>query len=226
MNYKNLLSTIHNASIYSTSDIVVPSNKQLYEIDLNTREIHGPETLSVQSEHYAETVYFVIDRYYDRMDLAQANCVVQYVTKTGNYVYAVPFCDTTTFAAGYTEEDSAAKIIIPWSISASATKEAGTVKYFLRFYLIDETTVLDVDEQGFPVNAQFAYSLSTLPAEATILKTLSNEEFTKEDEVLSEVAQALNPEVGENSYYLTIIDQLSKIVDNGIVYWQEADDLT
>jgi len=27
-----------------------------------------------------------------------------------------------------------------------------------------------------------------LPAEATILKTLSNEEFTKEDEVLSEVA--------------------------------------
>jgi len=76
MNYKNLLSTIHNASIYSTSDIVVPSNKQLYEIDLNTREIKGPETLSVQSEHYAETVYFVVDRYYDRMDLAQANCVV------------------------------------------------------------------------------------------------------------------------------------------------------
>lgn len=226
MNYKNLLSTIHNASIYSTSDIVVPSNKQLYEIDLNTREIKGPATLSVQSEHYAETVYFVVDRYYDRMDLAQANCVVQYVTSTGNYVYAVPFCDITTFAAGYSEENPGAKIIIPWSISASATKEAGTIKYFLRFYLIDETTVLDTDTDGFPLNAQFAYSLSTLPAQATILKTLANEEFTQEDKTLSEVAQALNPETGKNSYYLTIIDQLNKMVDNGTVYWQEADDLS
>ena len=210
MNYKNLLSVIHNASASSSSDIIVPSNKQLYPINLDTREIEGPETLSVQSEHYAETVYFIVDRYYDRMDLAQTNCVVQYITDTGSYVYAVPFCDITTYAAGYSEEDSSAKIIIPWSISASATKKAGIIKYIVRFYLIDETTVIDVDDQGIPLNAQFAYSLSTLPAQATILKTLPAEDFKTEDNVL----EAQIPE-----RYLEIISNLTSLIDSATIYW-------
>ena len=60
--------------------ITIPTNQKLYEIDLSTRTISGPDTLSVQSDHYAETIYFIVDRFYDFMDLAQTNCVVQYVS--------------------------------------------------------------------------------------------------------------------------------------------------
>jgi len=72
MNYKSLLYEIQNASSASpTSDvIIVPSNARIYNVDLNTRIIDAPEYLSVQHEHYAETVYFLVDRYYDSMDLA------------------------------------------------------------------------------------------------------------------------------------------------------------
>ena len=110
MNYKSLLSEISNAvSASSVVDkLIVPSNKQLYTIDLETREVEAPEILSIQSEHYAETVYFLVDRYYDNMDLAQTNCVVQYAIGDNSYVYAVPFCDISTY------ED---KIIIPWTVS-------------------------------------------------------------------------------------------------------------
>jgi hypothetical protein len=68
------------------------------------------------------------------MDLAQTNCVVQYAIGDNSYVYAVPFCDISTYEG---------KIIIPWTVSISATQEAGIVKFFVRFYLIDENSTLD-----------------------------------------------------------------------------------
>ena len=107
MNYKSLLYEIQNASTQgpTVDTIIVPSNILLYNIHLDTREIDAPEYLSVQHEHYAETVYFVVDRYCDNMELAQTTCVVQYVTPDEeSYIYAVPFCDTITFPD---------KIIIP-----------------------------------------------------------------------------------------------------------------
>ena len=201
MNYKSLLYEIQDAAqSTSTPDtIIIPSNKQLYNIDLNTRVIDGPETLSVQSDHYSDTVYFLVDRFYDSMDLATTNCVVQYVSGEDSYVYAVPFCDITTFEG---------KMIIPWSISESATKNSGNVKYFLRFYLIDEASVRDDQENYDPSGAQFKYSLSTLVATSQILRTMSQEDFIREDETL---------ELPER--YFELVNIFSKLVDNSTVYW-------
>ena len=58
MNFTSLLYKIQQDS--SSSDvapetIVIPTSQKLYEVDLSTRTISGPETLSVQSDHYAET---------------------------------------------------------------------------------------------------------------------------------------------------------------------------
>lgn len=200
MNYKNLLAEISNAAMASHSDVIaVPSNKQLYNIDLNTRKIEAPEVLSIQSEHYAETVYFLVDRYYDNMDLAQTNCVIQYVINGQAYIYTVPFCDITTYEN---------KMIIPWSISISATQSAGIIKFFLRFYLIAEQTIVNGDAS----NAEFSYSLSTLPAQSKILSTLPQEDFDKEGQyVVSELS--------------ILVDSLTKQVDNSVVYWIESDDL-
>ena len=171
----------------------------MYEIDLSTRTIHGPETLSVQSDHYAETVYFLIDRYYDNMDLAQTNCVVQYVSNGESYVYAVPFCDVTTYEG---------KMIVPWTISASATKTAGTIKYFVKFYLVEGITS---PETGEVIDAAFTYSLNTLPATSTILKTLPAADFIKEDETLA------LPE-----RYFELVSIFAQMVDNSTIYWNEA----
>ena len=205
MNYKSLLYEIQDAiSANPTPEtIILPTGKKLYTIDLNTREIDGPETLSVQSDHYAETVYFLVDRYYDSMDLAQTNCVVQYTSNGNSYVYAVPFCDTTTIEN---------KMIIPWTISSSTTQNSGSVKYFLRFYIIDEASVKDASSGTYdPSKAEFKYSLSTLTFTSTILKTLSQEDFINEDKTL---------ELPER--YFELVNIFAQMVDNSTVYWNEV----
>ena len=202
MNYKSLLYEIQEAisATPTPETIIIPSGKKLFSIDLNTREIDGPETLSVQSDHYSDTVYFVVDRYYDSMDLAQTNCVIQYVSNDNKYIYAVPFCDVTTF------ED---KIIIPWSISSSATQISGNVKYFVRFYLIDESSVFDEQSDTYdPSKAEFSYSLSTLVATSKVLKTLPQEDFVNEDRTL---------ELPER--YLELVNTIGQMVDNSTIYW-------
>ena len=203
MNFTSLLYKIQQDS--SSSDvapetIVIPTSQKLYEVDLSTRTISGPETLSVQSDHYAETVYFLVDRYYDNMDLSRTNCVVQYVANGESYVYAVPFCDVTTYEG---------KMIIPWTISLSATKNSGTIRYFIKFYLVE--SIYEVGEE----NAKFTYSLNTLPATSTVLRTLSADDFISEDEVLG-----IDLQMPER--YLELVDIFAHMVDNSTVYWNEV----
>lgn len=203
MNYKSLLAEISNAAMApnNSSAIAVPSNKQLYTVDLNTRTINAPEILSIQSDHYAETVYFLVDRYYDSMDLAQTNCVIQYAINNQAYVYAVPFCDVTTYEN---------KMIIPWSISISATKQSGTVEFLIRFYLIDGDTTPDGDTS----QAEFAYSLATLSAKSQVLKTLTRDDFNNED-----------IHFGLPERYFELIDDIDQRIGNSTLYWIEAEDL-
>ena len=150
------------------------------------------------------------------MDLAQTNCIVQYKTSEGSYVYNVPFCDVTTFDKGVTDEngkiiDQHAKMIIPWSISSSATKNAGTIKYLIRFYMIDENSVLD--EQGNPTQpdkAELSYSLSTLTASSKILDTLPLEILEEEYHIDS------------NTRFLELVNTVNKMIDNSTIYWNEV----
>lgn len=173
--------------------IIMPTSQKLYEVDLSTRTISGPETLSVQSDHYAETVYFIMDRFYDNMDLAQTNCVVQYVSNGESYVYAVPFCDVTTYEG---------KMIIPWTISLSATKNSGSVRYFINFYLIEK------DTNG---EAKIIYSLNTRSTTSNILQTITSDDFIEEDRELN------LPE-----RYFEIVDTLAQMVDKASIYWTDV----
>lgn len=194
MTYKNLLTKIQNAAIQSTTTVNMPSDKQFYEIDLSSRTINGPATISVQGEHYAETIYFLVDRFYDNMDLAQTNCVVHYVIGDKSYVYAVPFCDIRSYDG---------KIIIPWSISMSATQESGTIQYFVRFYLIDDSENTE--------NPQYIYNLNTRPATSQILTTLSQEDFAEEDNTLN-----------LPSYYEELINNFNTMANTATVFWTDV----
>ncbi len=203
MNYKSLLYEIQNASTQgpTVDTIIVPSNILLYNIHLDTREIDAPEYLSVQHEHYAETVYFVVDRYYDNMDLAQTTCVVQYVTPDNeSYIYAVPFCDTVTFPD---------KIIIPWCISGSATALSGTVKYIVRFYKIDEQSVIGENNEYNPSGAEFSYSLSTKPASSKVMYGLPIEGILDEE----------NYHIETNNRFYEFLNVVNQMVDNATIYW-------
>ena len=194
MTYKNLLAQIQNAAIQSTTTVNMPSNKQFYEIDLSSRTIHGPATISVQGEHYAETVYFLVDRFYDNMDLAQTNCVIHYVINNKSYVYAVPFCDVRSYDG---------KIIIPWTISMSATQKSGAVQYFVRFYLIDNTENTE--------DPQYIYNLNTRPATSQVLTTLSQNDFVEEDNALN-----------LPSYYEELISNFNSIANTSTVFWTDV----
>lgn len=220
MNYKSLLYEIQATTLHpgpGLDVIVVPSNTQLYNVDLTTRTIDAPQNLSVKTEHYAETVYFLVDRFFDNMDLAQTNCVVQYVTKEGAFIYNVPFCDTTTFGNGVTDDkgniiDPSPKMIIPWSVSGFATKQAGQIKYAIRFYMIDESSVLDnYGAPTRPENAAFSYSLSTKAAISNILDTISD----SNDFVIDEHSYHIE----DNAKYFELINTINQMVDNSTIYW-------
>ena len=193
MTYKNLLSNIQNAAINSTTTVNMPNNKYFYEIDLNNRSINGPSTISVQGEHYAETVYFLFYLFYDNMDLAQTNCVIHYIINDKSYIYAVPFCDIRSYDG---------KIIIPWSISMSATQTSGIIQYFISFYLLDNT---DSDEPTY------IYNLNTRPASSRVLVTLSSEDFVEENNTLN-----------LPSYYEELISNFVQIANSSATFWTDV----
>lgn len=155
-----------------TIALLMPSTETIYNVDLNKRTIEAPEFLSVETDHFSETVYFKVDRYYDNMDLTNTVCIIQYENKNakkedgtpaGGYAYLVPFYDIQHFK----DEN---KILIPWAIGGPATAAAGDVDFAIRFYQVS------ADGQ------QIVYSLNTLPSHSKVLHgmnvvTEDNENF-------------------------------------------------
>ena len=44
---------------------VLPTAENIYNIDINTRVIDAPNFLSIEKDHKAETIFFIVDRYAD-----------------------------------------------------------------------------------------------------------------------------------------------------------------
>ena len=108
---------------------------------MNTRTINVPQFLSVQYDHNAEIVYFKTPRWFEGVDLATTTCIVQYINAAGDAgIYCVPFYDLTHF-----EEDEngvqTPMILFPWTLGGLATLVPGTIRFSLRFYIIDTNTL-------------------------------------------------------------------------------------
>ena len=91
----------HNAPSLA---LLLPRDEIIYNIDLNTRKIEAPDVLSAQYDHYAETIYFSVDRYFDNMDLTNTVCVVQFINEKNEeegHLYVVPFYDITYFLINF-----------------------------------------------------------------------------------------------------------------------------
>lgn len=183
------------ASQNSPNIVELPgAKKNMYEVNLSTREIDSPKFLSVNAEHKAEVVYFVMDRFYDYMDLVNTTCVIQYIAPDNKpYVYVVPFYDIYTFR-------HLNKMIIPWNIDGAATQVAGSIKYSIRFYKL----------AGEGANAQLVYNLNTLPAQSEILQSLNVDPINKEEVDFQTEA------------YEYLMSEMSKLSQKGL-YWEILD---
>ena len=145
-----------NPPAYAT----LPSADNIYNIDVVTREIDAPKFLSVQKDHKSETIYFIIDRFVDYMDLATTCCAITYTNLTANRsrIYTVPFYDIYSYA----KEN---KMVFPWCLDANVAQEKGKVEFAIQFYKVGEVP----DEQNGGLKKILTYSLNTLPAKSEVL---------------------------------------------------------
>lgn len=174
------------------SNVYLPYAHNIYDVDLKTRTIYGPEMISVQKDHRSEVIYFKVDRFIDFMDLANTACVIEYIvpgdTKRVPYLYAVPFYDISKYAAEN-------KMIFPWSVSGAATLKSGKIEYAIRFFRIDEN------------GSKLVYNLNTLPTTSSILSNIegSNELMNTEYDIPVEAYESLLWQVKNNKTYWTIL---------------------
>lgn len=174
------------------SNVYLPYAHNIYDVDLKTRTIHGPEMISVQKDHRSEVIYFKVDRFVDFMDLANTVCVIEYIipgdVKRVPYLYAVPFYDIMKYA-------SENKMIFPWNVSGAATLKSGKIEYAIRFFKIDEN------------GGKLIYNLNTLPATSSILSNIegSSELLNTEYDIPVEAYESLIWQVKNNKTYWTIL---------------------
>ena len=174
--------------------ILLPTDEQIYDINLNTKKISVPKYLSVKNDHQAETIYFKFDRYYENVDLATTSCIIKYTNAEKNsFIYPVPFYDLENAV-------NENKIIIPWCIQGQATKKAGTIKFSITF---------------FKINAEhkLSYALNTMVAESEILQGQNDElyNFSQDDITL-------------DSTLLELIQELKSAKEDGVLtlYWVDV----
>ncbi len=208
--YNRLLYRVQDENAPDTA-ILLPSSERIFHIDLNTRQIQAPEFLSVSHDHRAETIYFVVDRYYDNYDLSNATCVIQYINANNeSYIYNVPYYDIDTFSGPLENQ-----MIVPWNIAGNVTAYPGDVTFSVRFYHIDPYSVAHsyIDEHGnehIPEGeTKFVYNLSTLPATSKVLHGIGTE-------ILNEEYYQIAPSEVLNIYQK--IDEINK----RNVYWVDV----
>lgn len=135
-------------------------------IDADTRAIQVPNnnyTYAVSGDDLAETIYFVIDRYFDNVDLTTKNIAVLSQINNQKILTPISLKDITSLPD---------KIIFGWPISKILTANtSGTLEFSVRFYTIDGTTI--------------DYSLNTVPARLNIKPTL---DFFQEEGVITDEA--------------------------------------
>lgn len=154
--YNANLHLIHNTN--PPTYAALPTPDLIYNVDVSTREIDAPKFVGVEKDHVAETLYFIVDRFVDYMDLATTSCIITYVNALGKTrMYTVPFYDIYSYA-------HANKIIIPWCLDANVTEAPGEITFAIQFFKTEVS-----QEDGKLIQ----YRLNTLPAKSKVLNGIN-----------------------------------------------------
>lgn len=182
--YWEQLKNIQNNQAREISKIIAPPYG-FFQIELNSRNITPPvefrDFLGVAGEHMAETIYFEVDRYFDDVDLTTTNIIIEYVNDDGDArIFPAVLQDWTT---------NPGHIRFAWVPGNEATKTAGSLKFAVRFYSVDQTERI------------FTYNLQTRPYEATVIAGMSDkdgnpvdafEDYDYSADVLAALTQQIN----------------------------------
>jgi hypothetical protein len=142
--------------------IMLPLNEEYLEINADTREIHIPASfkklVGVEGDHFAETLIFSIDRFFDYIDLLNdMQIYIEWKDKDD--------IDRYTPVSMIHYNASSGKILFGWPLSKEVTENAGTVQFAVRFFKQSEVE----DSDG---NKIILYSFSTKPHTLTIAKAI------------------------------------------------------
>ena len=189
-----------NPPIYAT----IPSAETIYNIDLNTRTVEAPKFLGVLTDNKAETIYFMVDRFVDYMDLTDTCCVINYTNAEGKSgIYGVPFYDIFTYADDH-------KILLPWVVDGYVTKKKGKVQFAIQFFKIKE----EKDAETNKVIKSLVYNLNTKPAYSEVLESMKlgeqigelDEDLVQYNDLLSKIVNLENRADDNYGTYWTILD--------------------
>lgn len=143
----------YDASLYNDKLFIIPFDENDFEIDANTRKIGIPQAFSrngvgVEGDHFVETLYFTIDRYFDTIDFARddVRAIIEWVNGNNEKCYSPAWTKVL--------DDDPNKVIIGWVITDKATAKAGTIKFSVRLYTLDDN--------GTSITSSFATLITSI----------------------------------------------------------------
>lgn len=183
---------------------LLPNSENIYNVNINTREVEAPEFLSIEKDLRAETIYFSVDRYADYMDLSETCCVIKYNNANknqGTRYYPVPFYDIYKF---YKQK----KMIFPWVLDSTVTNTPGPIEFSINFFkFIDKVT------ERNDVSKELIYNLNTLPATSKVLTSINEKQIASDSEYIL-----------KDSQYYQLLDQIQSVSNLQKLYWTILDD--
>lgn len=130
--YKEYLASLANSYNPPSILIRIPAEEPIYKVDLETRVIEPPSSLGVEADHQAESLFFIMDRYYKNIDLSTCIGAVQFKNaKHEEYMYIIPAYDLLSYPG---------KIIFGWNIQSPVTKYGGSIQFSFKFFKIDRAS--------------------------------------------------------------------------------------
>lgn len=134
--------TSHDAKLYNDKLFIIPFGENDFTIDANSRKIGVPQEFSrngvgVEGDHFVESLYFTIDRYFDTIDFAQSNikAIIEWINAKGEKCYSPAWTKILS--------DDDEKLIIGWVLTDKVTEKAGVIKFSIRLYSLAEDGKLE-----------------------------------------------------------------------------------
>lgn len=188
-------------------------NEPRIEIDLDNRAIliedyyqtlDGRNFLAMEKDHRSQTIYFVVDRYFEDVDLLNCTCIIEYIN-AGNHARVYPVTVKHLLTEMKADQGETERIVLAWCLSNEVTMFPGTIKFSIMFYRM----AYETDVSGNVFNCELLYALHTQPVESQILKGLNYSENQKNElEAIQGVAE---------SNYQAILEQIRQ----KNVYWND-----
>lgn len=127
---------LNEISLKDPSLIILPLDEEKFFIDGNSRKITVPQAftkngIGVQGDHYAEYIYFEIDRYFENIDFGSPS-----ITAVVEFIDANQQKHFTKAWIKYTDEKSS-KVTIGWPITQDVTSKAGSIKFSVRLFELE-----------------------------------------------------------------------------------------